>query len=266
MSGRSLLFVPGDRPDRFAKAIGAGADMVAIDLEDAVAAHRKDAARAAAFEYRADGGVRIGIRVNAPATVAGIRDLAALVGARKPAFLMLPKAEAPAELAILSAAAPGVPLWPIIETIAGLRAATAIAAAPNVEGLLFGGVDLATQLGTEMGWEALLHPRATLVLAAAEARVQLFDVPEIDIHDLAKLEEGCLRAKALGFSGRACIHPSQVAIVSRIYAFSDEEIARAKRIVAASEAASGGAVLLDGRLVERPLVAAAQRTLARAGA
>lgn len=259
---RSLLFVPGSRPDRFAKALGAGADSICIDLEDAVPPGGKDQARAAALDWIGQAepaGTEIVLRINAPDSAEGRADLEALAAARRqPDAVMVPKTNAPADLAPLEGAGPVIP---IIETAAGLRQAWAIAAAPDVAAILFGAVDLAADLGCAPEWEPLLGARHRLVMAAACARVGLYDVPAVDVRDLDGLTETTRRAKALGFTGRACIHPGQVAPVNTVFTPDEDEAERARRVVEAFDAAGGGAALLDGKLIEKPVALAARRTL-----
>jgi citrate lyase subunit beta/citryl-CoA lyase/(S)-citramalyl-CoA lyase len=260
MAYRSLLFVPGSRPDRFDKAAGAGADAVCIDLEDAVPPDGKDAARAAAIAALNGG---FGVRVNAVGTADGETDLKALSDAR-PVFVMIPKAASAAEVAAVRAAT-DAPLWPIVESAEGLHAAWDIAAAPGVAGVLFGGADYAADLGCTMEWEPLFHARGVLAAACARAGVELLDVPHLDINDEADLTTSTRRIKAMGFTGRACIHPSQIAPVHAVFTPTEAEIARARRVLDAFQAADGGAALLDGKLIEKPLIRAARRTLEHVG-
>ncbi|MFN3834258.1 MAG: HpcH/HpaI aldolase/citrate lyase family protein, partial [Glycocaulis sp.] len=177
---RSLLFVPGSRPDRIAKALGAGADAVCIDLEDAVPPDGKAEARtsvmAALAEPRAQS-PRLGFRINPIRTPNGLADLAAYGASMAVAdFLMIPKVAHPVELDIIAGALEGHErphLWPIIESAEGLSRAYEIAGGACVQGMLFGGADFAADLGTTMEWEPLFHARGTLAAAAASAGIQL---------------------------------------------------------------------------------------------
>jgi len=260
MTYRSLLFVPGSRPDRFERAAVAGADAVCIDLEDAVAPDGKDAARPAAVAAL-DG--RFGVRVNAVGSPEGDADLEALAGAT-PVFVMIPKAASASDIAAVRAAT-AAPLWPIVESAQGLFAAWDIAAAPGVAGVLFGGADFAADLGCTMEWEPLFHARGVLAAACARAGVELLDVPHLDIADEADLIASTRRIKAMGFTGRACIHPVQIEPVHTVFMPTGAEIAHARRVVDAFVAAGGGAALLDGKLIEKPLIRAARRVLNHAG-
>lgn len=270
MAERSLLFVPGSKPDRFGKALAAGADITCIDLEDSVAPAGKDAARAAALSFIAEQGAPAGLwlRINPVRSAVGLADLLSVLdSAQGPATLMLPKLSDPADLALVDEVLGDRPLRlvPLIETAAGLRNAAAIAKGPRVSGILFGAVDLSAELGCTLDWEPLLHARSTLVAAAAEGGIGLLDVPSIDVADLEGLRASTARSKALGFTGRACIHPSQVAVVNDVYTPTEAEITRARRVVDAFAAASGGVALLDGKLIELPVVRAARRVLDAAG-
>jgi citrate lyase subunit beta/citryl-CoA lyase/(S)-citramalyl-CoA lyase len=265
MTFRTFLFVPGNRPERFEKALATGADAVCIDLEDAVAPGDKAQARGAVLAYlaaRTPSGAKVGVRVNGVRTPEGPDDAKALSGAGAD-FVMVPKADAPADLAAVRAAqgAAAPPLWPIVESAEAVRNAWDIAAAPGVAGVLFGGADYAADLGCTLGWDALLFARGTLAAACARAGVELLDVPHFDVRDLDDLRASTLRAKAMGFTGRACIHPDQVEPVAAVFAPTAEELERARRVCAAFDAAGGAAALLDGKLIELPVIRAARRVL-----
>ncbi|MCH8490866.1 MAG: CoA ester lyase [Oceanicaulis sp.] len=269
---RSLLFVPGSRPARIAKALAAGADGVCGDLEDAGPPAGKDEAReavmAALAEPRTGGAPRLGFRINSPRTPAGLADLAAYArGDGRADFLMIPKVSHREELVIISEALGGPdapPLWPVIESALGLKHAYDIASAPGVEGVLFGGADYAADLAITMDWEPLLHARGVLAAAAAAAGVELMDVPWLDVEDEAGLASTTARARALGFTGRACIHPKQISGVAAAFTPGEDELARARAIMEAFEKAEGGAALFNGKLIELPVIRAARRTLAAA--
>lgn len=272
MTLHTLLFVPGARPERFEKAIAAGAHAVCIDLEDSVPLQAKADARRAVATWLGSfvarpGGPRVGVRINSPLSVEGVRDLAALSELTgPPALVMVPKVASAAELAVTSGALglTSACLWPIVESAAGLEAAASICAAPHVEGVLFGAVDLSADLGAETTWEAMLYARSRLAVACAAAGVGLLDVPSIDIDD-PTLYDSTRRSRALGFTGRACIHPKQVGEVNRAFAPTAAEIAQAHRVMQAFADAKGAAVQLDGRMVELPVIRSARRILAAAG-
>lgn len=266
---RCLLFVPGSRPERFAKAVATGADQVCIDLEDAVAPADKDSARAAVLAYLADapaGHSEIGLRVNPVSTDLGRADLAALAGsAARPAFVMLPKVETAAELAAADALLSGMDTQFIvqIETPKGLLdARDIVAASSRVQALMFGGFDYIVALRGRAGWESFFHPRVQLATIAAEANVGCMDVPYLDIKDAAGLREETDRVIALGFTAKAAIHPAQVDTIQSRYLPDANELDHARRVVAAMADNGGGAVAVDGKLVDRPIEIAAERALA----
>jgi len=274
---RALLFTPGNRPDRFARAAATGADALILDLEDAVAAPAKDDARATVVaHFRGDFRAGLaphqlkGLRVNNIHTSAGVRDLDALVSSGvAPDFVLLPKVESAFEVRLyarhLEGGQAGIALGCLIESARGLEAAMEIAQAdPRVRVLAFGGVDLAADLRAELAWEPLLYGRSRLVQAAASAGLGLLDVPHLALDDEAALAAECARVKALGFTSKLAIHPKQVAPILAAFTPTAAEIDRAARMVAALEQAGGNAVEFEGKMLEGPVVKAAQRVLALA--
>lgn len=265
---RSLLFVPGSRPDRFEKAAASGADAVCIDLEDAVAAAGKDAARKATLDYllAQREGCPVGFRINALSTIDAWRDLVAFAdSAAAPAFMMIPKARTGGDLQSLRAALGRrcPPLWPLLEGPDALSALSEIAraAAPD-GGVMLGGVDYAAALGAEMGWDALYHVRASLIAATAAAGCGSIDAPYLHTRDGAGLDAETRRVRAMGFGGRAAIHPGQIETINRIFTPTAAEISKAEKIAAAYAEAGGGVTLVDGALIEKPVQEAAARILA----
>ncbi len=272
---RSLLFVPGARPDRFAKALAAGADMVCVDLEDAVPPDGKDAARAAAVNWIAAGdgtGPERVVRINSLRSRAGLRDLAAIgEAAPRAGLLFLPKVDGPEELriaeAVLAEARCPMGLMALIETVAGLENVASIAAAtPRLDAIMFGAVDLAAELGCDLAWEPLLYARSRIVHAARQAGIDAIDVPSLAIRNAEVIEAEARRARALGFTGKAVLHPDDVAVVNAAFSPSPEEAATARRIIAAFEASATGLVVLDGKLVEKPVIRKMEQVLAAARA
>lgn len=268
---RSFLFVPGDRPERFEKAVRSGADAVCIDLEDAVSAAAKEPARREALAYLCEDAARpaaVGLRVNALERVEGLRDVLALCdsGAR-PAFVLIPKARSREPVdqlrAVLGPDAP--PVWALMETPEALASIASLAAGVGeAGGIVFGGADLSSAIGSDMSWDSLYFARAALVAGAAASGCQTLDVPYLDVRDLAGLAEETRRVKAMGFTGRSCIHPDQVGPINDIYTPSAAEIAKAKSVIEAYEGNAGRVLLHEGRLVEKPILAAARRVLSRA--
>ncbi len=272
---RSFLFVPANRPERFAKALASGADAVIIDLEDAVAPMEKALARqqlATAFEaFSAPERARLVVRINASATPWRGDDmhLVANLADRGLGGVMAPKAEKPANLQLLAqAVGPDCALLPLLETVAGLDAADALAGCPQVVRLVFGNLDFSADLGLHPGPdEAELAP-VRLAVAMASRRAGLpppVDGVTPDILNAERLLADAERARRGGFGGKLCIHPSQVAAVNAAFTPSAAEREWAQRVLAAFEAAGGGVVSLDGRMVDAPVVRLAQRTLGAQG-
>ncbi|MBL8327875.1 MAG: CoA ester lyase [Rubrivivax sp.] len=272
---RSLLFVPAHRPQRYAKALGSGADAACIDLEDAVPPEERGAARVALMAHlrEAAPGTRAasGLRINRLGSRDGLRDLLALQESdAQPAFVMLAKSESPAQLQLLAEQLPGVPLIALIESVAGLQACAAIAGChPAVQALLFGAADYSADARCSLQWEPLLWARSQLAAAAAQAGIGCLDVPWLDVADAAGAQAEAARVAALGFTGKALIHPSQVQPVHAGFAPAPAALAQARRIVEMAQARDqaqpqAGALLVDGRMIDRPLVLAAQQLLRRA--
>ncbi|NUW38811.1 HpcH/HpaI aldolase/citrate lyase family protein [Nonomuraea rhodomycinica] len=271
----SWLYVPGDRPERFAKAVASGADVVIIDLEDAVAPARKDEARANVAAYLRErasdpadvaADVAVHVRVNDLTTPRGRDDVAALAGLPGLDGLRLPKVESAAVLDALAGCP--VPAYAVLESAAGILAAPAVAAHPRVAGVALGEQDLSAELSiTDVA--ALNQLRLQVVLAAAAAGLP--PVP-MSVHPNVRDEEGllasCAAGRAIGMFGRAAIHPRQIPVIRRAFTPTEEETARAAEIAEAAERAEreglGAVALPDGRFVDAPIVARARRTLALA--
>ncbi|MEM9570603.1 MAG: CoA ester lyase [Pseudomonadota bacterium] len=265
---KSLLFVPGSRPERFDKAAASGADTIIIDLEDAVLPENKTEARAAALGWLAHrGDQKAGIRINSPRTAEGCADIAALaVSGCTPDFVMVPKAETGVDMEIVGdALGQGADLIAVIESGRGLRRAFDIAKQSSA-GVLFGGADYSASLGADLAnWDAMIVARGTIAGACGAAGVPAYDVPYLDVKDANGLDAATRQAKAMGFAGRACIHPSQVETVNAVFLPTPEEILEARAIIKALEDSQGGAALHNGKLIDRPIILAANRTLAKAG-
>ncbi len=264
---RTYLFVPGDRPERFAKALASGADAVVLDLEDAVAAASKAIARAAVAEALAGEATGLVVRINDSGTPWYADDLAMLAACRAP-VVMLPKAESAADIAHLRAACPGVAVLALVESARGVLAAEALAGAPGVQRLVFGTIDFALDLdlsGALAGSIGLDHAASRLALASRAAGIAS-PVAGVTtaIDDEALLLADLARARAHGFAAKLCIHPKQVAPIHDALAPSATELAWAERVLAAAAAAGGAAVQLDGRMVDKPVIERARRLIARA--
>jgi (S)-citramalyl-CoA lyase len=261
---RVLLFTPGNRPERFAKAVASGTDGVILDLEDAVSLPDKAKARATLIEYFKNGNAG-GMRVNNIHTPAGVADLDALVASgAKPAFVVLPKVESAFEVR-LYAQLLKLPLLATVESARGLEAATEIANAdPLVQAIAFGGADLAVDLRAELAWEPMLWGRGRIAQAAATAGISAIDVPHVALDDEAGLRADATRVKAMGFSAKLAIHPKQVGPLLEVFTPSAAELERAAAIVTAYDKAGGNVVEYQGKMVEGPIVKSAQRLLALA--
>lgn len=264
LAARSYLFVPGNRPDRFDKACASGADAVIVDLEDAVPAGEKSRARAA-LEAWVNPAKPVIVRINGVET-AWFRD--DLTCCRMPGVqaIMLPKTEGVAHLKRVEVLlGESIPVLPLIETAQGFAGAHEIARHPGVPRLVFGALDFQLDTGIPGDGEELLYFRSQLVLISRLAGIQ----PPVDgitaaIDDLDLLRADTRRARQFGFGGKLCIHPKQIASVNECFLPTSEEIAWARRVVEASATARGGAVALDGKMVDRPIVLKAQRILQEA--
>jgi len=257
---RSLLFVPGSRPERFDKALAAAASAVIIDLEDAVAPADKDQARAALAAWLRPEHAVI-VRINSADTAWFDHDLA-LCGAPGVAGVMVPKAESARTLAAVTAAGARA-LMPLVESAAGLAALGALAAAPGVWRLAFGSIDLQVDLGLKDATEDELGPfRLQLVLASRLAGIGApVDGVSVAIDDEHRLPQDVQRARRLGFGGKLCLHPKQVGAVNRGLAPSEAELDWARRVLAAAATSGGAAVAVDGKMVDKPVLLRAEAIL-----
>ncbi|MGH3626953.1 MAG: HpcH/HpaI aldolase/citrate lyase family protein [Sciscionella sp.] len=256
-TARCALFVPGNRPDRFAKAAAAGADMVVLDLEDAVAPDGKVAARGAVDSWLADG-AEAAVRINAAGTAWHEDDLALV--RRHGCPVMVPKAEDPALLRGI----PG-PVIALLETAEGIESARSVCEAPSVVRAAFGSVDLAAQLGIHADDQlALAWSRSRIVLAAAAANIAPpLDGVTVSLVDPALLAADIDYARRLGFTGKLCIHPRQLDATRVGFSPPAAELEWARRVLDA--AAAGDVTVVDGRMVDKPVLDRARRLLAVEG-
>lgn len=244
---RAPLFVPATRPDRFAKAAASGTDAVILDLEDAVAPDQKAAARAALDTGFTE--LPVLVRINAGGTEWHAEDLAA-IRALRPAAVILPKAENAAEIASLAAGLDGVPLIALVETARGLANARAIADLPGVRRLAFGSIDFCADLGCAHERDILLPVRLELVLASRLGGIAApMDGVTVRLDTPGATRDDVRHARALGMSGKLCIHPRQIAEVQEGFAPSTEELAWALRVLASGD----GAVSVNGQMVDEPV-------------
>lgn len=274
----SYLFVPGDRSERFDKALATGADRVVIDLEDAVAPARKNEARRAArifLEAKSADSRKLVLRINAVDTQWHADDVA-LLQAHQGVAVMLPKAEPESLRALraglgpqeLPAANEQRTVLALVETVAGFLQLRAVAASVGVSRLVFGSVDFHLDAGMDLD-EASPQMAAVRLQFVLESRFAGLPAPVdgvcLSVDDAKRIEYETLRARSAGFGGKLCIHPRQVASVHRAMRSSAEEGAWAKRVLDAFEASGGAAVRLDGFMVDAPVAARARQILATAG-
>ncbi len=261
----SLLFVPASRPERIAKALAAGADAVIVDLEDAVAPADKDAARAA-LAAALDPARPVMVRINGADSTWFAEDLE-LLGHPGVAAVVLPKAEDADDVAVVAQAVAGRPVLPLVESALGFEQRLALAHAPGVQRLVFGHIDFQADMGMRCDEEELLPFRAALVLASRLADIAApIDGVTTAIDDEALLRADARRARRLGFGGKLCIHPRQVAVVNACFTPSADEVAWARRVIEADANAGGAAVAVDGKMVDRPVVLRAQAILSEVSA
>jgi len=257
----------------------AGADIVCVDMEDAVALDRKDEGRRLTLPlFAQDANVQAErmVRINALSTLHGLKDLQAILECpAPPPSIMVPKVRSAEEIQLLdtllsTTTTRRIRFCVIIETNQALERAHDIArASDRIDSLILGAVDMSADLRCEKSWEPLLYARSRLVHAAASAGIDLLDVPFLNLDDPEGLRREALACARLGFTGKASIHPNQLAIIHEAFTPTPEQIAKARRVVAAFEQSKTGLVVLDGELIELPVVRSMYRVIAiaeRAGA
>ncbi len=257
---RSYLFVPGDRPERIAKARSSGADAVIVDLEDAVAPAHKGAARDA-VAGALDAAQPVVLRING-ADTGWFADDARLAAHPGVAAVLLPKAASADAVAELRLACGGKPVLALVESAAGMANLPALSAAPGMARLVFGSIDFQLDLDISDDDQALLPFRMQLVLASRVANLP----PPVDgvttaLDDVACIEHDARRARSVGFGAKLCIHPRQVAIVNGAFSPTADELSWARRVVDTAAASGGAAVAVDGKMVDAPVLARARRLL-----
>jgi len=266
---RTALFVPASRPERIPKALATGADVVIVDLEDAVEHLAKDSAREALCDFLGTHPeARLWVRINDGSTAWHDDDLAACRNHPGVAAIMLPKAESLAQ--VRHAAQTGIDIVPILETAAGVLNAAEIAATPGVQRLAFGSLDYGLDLGltpdSEGAGVVLDHARIQVLLRSRAAGL----APALDgvfpgVQDTAGMREAACRARDMGFGGMLCIHPTQVGIIHQAFAPPAADLEWARRVVAVHRDSGAGTFMLDGKMVDAPVIARARQLLERAG-
>jgi len=267
----TFLFVPGTRPERFTKALESSADSVIIDLEDAVPEEDKESAReairAAWPTFTAEQKKRLIIRSNSPGSKSYSADLI-LLRELDASCLLIPKSESLDQVNGAALVLPNTAIIPMIETVIGLDHLNEIANSEQVLRLALGNIDLQADLGMVCDAQEteLQTARFQIVLASRLAQI----APPIDgvtpsTDDIERIADDAERAKRMGFGGKLCIHPKQVSLVKDAFMPTEAEVSWAHRVIEADKASKGGAIKLDGRMIDRPVVLLAQRTLAIAG-
>ena len=268
---RSFIFTPGLKPEMFPKAIASGADMVCIELEDGIAIKDKNEARKNTIEaletLEVKSGVELVVRVNCQRTKFGLLDLEAFISAKtKVKAIMLPKVKTPDEIAyiddLLTDCGLDTDLHVIMETNEALESIYEIAnASKRIVALYFGGVDMAAELRVPNEYKNLIYARSKLVHAGASVGVDVIDVPYLDLDDMDGMKKEAELVRDLGFTGKGSIHPKQINMLNEIFTPSKEEIVKAKRIVDQFNASNTGLVVIDGKLIEKPVLREMQRKI-----
>lgn len=269
---RSFIFTPGLNPAMYPKALASGTDIVCIELEDGIAPKDKAAARSRGLGLfatpQADDGVERIVRINCLRSADGIADVQAVLGSTTPPpALMLPKVASPEEVRaldeLLGARGHDCRLHIIIETNAGLEAAFEIAqSSARIDALFFGGVDMAAELRCKNAWEPLLYARSRVVHAAAAAGIDAIDVPYLDLDDADGMRREAELARDLGFSGKGSVHPRQIPALNAVFTPDAAAVAHAERVLRTFAEANTGLVVLDGKLIEKPVLREMQRIVA----
>ncbi len=266
---RSLLFAPANRPAIYDKALSSGADIVCIDLEDAIPAAEKASARDLAIPFLKDatGPERV-VRINSLRSADGVRDMLAVIAARPTAgTIFLPKVGTGDEVRwaddLLTEAGLPLSLAVLIESAEGLENCKSImSASTRISFALFGAVDLTAEMGIALSHEPLLYARSRMIHAAKLAGIDILDVPCLAFRDENAVRQEADIAVTLGFTGKAALHPANVATINNAFSPTQDQIDKAEKIIALYEASPNGLAELDGKLIERPVIRAMQRILA----
>ena len=268
---RSFIFTPGLNPEMFPKAITSGADMVCIELEDGIAIKDKDEARKNTIEalktLEVKSGVELVVRVNCQRTKFGLLDLEAFISSNlKVKAIMLPKVKTSDEIKfiddLLTDCNLDTDLHVIMETNEALQNIYDIAhSSKRIVALYFGGVDMAAELRVPNSYENLLYARSKLVHAGASVGIDVIDVPYLDLEDMDGMKKEAELVRDLGFTGKGSIHPKQINVLNEIFTPSMEEISKAKKIVNQFKESNTGLVVIDGKLIEKPVLREMQRKI-----
>ena len=268
---RSFIFTPGLTPSMFPKAIASGADMVCIELEDGIAIKDKNEARKNTIEalksLEVKNDVELVVRINCQRTKFGLLDLEAFVSSGlKVKALMLPKVKTPDEITfiddLLTDSGLDTDLHVIMETNEALENIYDIAhASKRTVALYFGGVDMAAELRVPNNYQNLLYARSKLVHAGASVGIDVIDVPYLDLEDMEGMKKEAELVRDLGFTGKGSIHPKQINVLNEIFTPPQEEIAKAKKILDQFSESDTGLVVIDGKLIEKPVLREMKRKI-----
>ena len=268
---RSFIFTPGLNPEMFPKALASGADMVCIELEDGIAIKDKDEARKntinALKNLKINNDVELVVRVNCQRTKPGLLDLEAFISSKlNVKALMLPKVKTPDEITfiddLLTDCNLDTDLHVIMETNEALENIYDIAhASKRIVALYFGGVDMAAELRVPNSYENLIYARSKLVHAGASVGIDVIDVPYLDLEDMDGMKKEAELVRNLGFTGKGSIHPKQINILNEVFTPSKQEIIKAKRIIDQFNASDTGLVVIDGKLIEKPVLREMKRRI-----
>jgi len=268
---RSFIFTPGLNPEMFPKALASGADMVCIELEDGIAIKDKDEARKntinALKKLEVKNDVELVVRVNCQRTKPGLLDFEAFISSKlRVKALMLPKVKTPDEITfiddLLTDCNLDTDLHVIMETNEALENIYDIAhSSKRIVALYFGGVDMAAELRVPNSYENLVYARSKLVHAGASVGVDVIDVPYLDLEDMNGMKKEAELVRNLGFTGKGSIHPKQINILNEVFTPSNDEITKAKKIIDQFNASDTGLVVIDGKLIEKPVLREMQRRI-----
>ena len=268
---RSFIFTPGLNPEMFPKALASGADMVCIELEDGIAIKDKDEARKNTINslknLKINNDVELVVRVNCQRTKPGLLDLEAFISSKlNVKALMLPKVKTADEITfiddLLTDCNMDTDLHVIMETNEALENIYDIAhASKRIVALYFGGVDMAAELRVPNSYENLIYARSKLVHAGASVGIDVIDVPYLDLEDMDGMKKEAELVRNLGFTGKGSIHPKQINILNEVFTPSKEEIIKAKRIIDQFNASDTGLVVIDGKLIEKPVLREMKRRI-----
>ncbi|MFI6055945.1 HpcH/HpaI aldolase/citrate lyase family protein [Streptomyces violascens] len=269
--GRAWIITPALTPERFATAQNSGAAVALVDIEDSVAPADKQLARTTAQQFfdRPDAPCTLGIRMNSPLTLEGTKDLLAMAAyTAKPDLILVPKTESARDIelvaSVLDTSGYTPDIWALIETPRAFDKLPAILKAPRLGGVVFGSADYAATVRCGLEWDTLAYARSALVNAATAAGIPAIDAPVYALDTPDALRREAEKAKQLGFYGKGAVHPRHAAVINEVFQPTDDEIARARAIVAASEKSGNGVTSVNGQMVGTPFFAAARALLAEA--